>query len=306
MPVEFTCTLPDADEVVSVPGSNGDLVHIETSDGAWRATLTLGASSVRLAGPERIFNEPTASHPVRHSVWIRTLPEPFSGRLESAWLRNALHANRRHLPDIFAMAMQYLRGAPAIHDGGLQIAGAATYGPLVDGARKERSDFNDYLGITWSYPEGRVDQPEQPEFRSLDCSGYVRIIWGYRQSLAGVGRSSIPLCYRSAPDQSELPRRAVQMEASGPGLMVMENDGDQITDFSALLPGDLVFFDAETDDGPQIDHVGMYLGLDEGGRHRFISSRKTHNGPTLGDTAGKSVLDGDGHYAEAFRSARRL
>jgi hypothetical protein len=50
----------------------------------------------------------------------------------------------------------------------------------------------------------------------------------------------------------------------------------------------------------------MYLGIDSGGHHRFISSRKTANGPTLGDTGGRSILDGTGFYAVAFRSARRL
>lgn len=305
MPVEFTCTLPDPGEDIAVP-AEGDLVEVETGDGAWRATLTLGARSVRLSGPERTFDEPTAAHPVRHGIWVRTLPQPFDGHLDGAWLRNALHANRRQLPDIFAIAMQYLSGAPAIHDGGLRIAGAATYGPIVDGARQERSDFNDYLGITWSYAEGRIDAPETDEQGCLDCSGYMRIVWGYRQSLAGVGRANVPFCYAPKPDRSELPRRAFQMEASGPGVMILENSGGQVTDFTGLLPGDLVFFDAETDDGVRIDHVGMYLGLDEGEHHRFISSRKTHNGPTLGDTAGPSILDGNGHYAAHFRSARRL
>jgi hypothetical protein len=33
---------------------------------------------------------------------------------------------------------------------------------------------------------------------------------------------------------------------------------------------------------------------DEGGHHRFISSRKTHNGPILGDVGGRSILDDTG------------
>ena len=40
--------------------------------------------------------------------------------------------------------------------------------------------------------------------------------------------------------------------------------------------------------------------------HRFISSRKSANGPTLGDTNGKSLLDGTGLYAKSFRAARRF
>lgn len=33
------------------------------------------------------------------------------------------------------------------------------------------------------------------------------------------------------------------------------------------LPGDLVFFDAASDDGLPVDHVGIYVGLDAGGEH---------------------------------------
>jgi hypothetical protein len=37
-----------------------------------------------------------------------------------------------------------------------------------------------------------------------------------------------------------------------------------------------------------------------------MSSRGTINGPTLGDVAGPSVLDGDGLFATNFRAARRV
>jgi hypothetical protein len=67
-----------------------------------------------------------------------------------------------------------------------------------------------------------------------------------------------------------------------------------------------VFFDADPGDGARIDHVGIYLGVDAGGRHRFVSSRKGINGPTLGDYRGASLLDGAGLYARAFRASRRL
>ena len=58
--------------------------------------------------------------------------------------------------------------------------------------------------------------------------------------------------------------------------------------------------------GPRIDHVGMYLGQDGARHHRFISSRKGADGPTLGDYKGKSILDGTGLFAKAFRAVRRL
>ena len=63
---------------------------------------------------------------------------------------------------------------------------------------------------------------------------------------------------------------------------------------------------AGVDDGTAIDHVGIFLGRDDVGNDRFISSRKTANGPTMGDLAGRSVLNGTGYYASAFRTARRV
>lgn len=71
----------------------------------------------------------------------------------------------------------------------------------------------------------------------------------------------------------------------------------------------MVFFDLEppSEEEPEaepdgiIDHVGMYLGLDRDDfrrgiprHHRFISSRKSTNGPTFGDKGGRpSILDGE-------------
>ena len=55
--------------------------------------------------------------------------------------------------------------------------------------------------------------------------------------------------------------------------------------------------------------VGLFLGVDSAGYHRFISSRKSINGPTLGDYKGRSILEpvnGTGLYAHAFRAVRRL
>jgi hypothetical protein len=52
---------------------------------------------------------------------------------------------------------------------------------------------------------------------------------------------------------------------------------------------------------PQIDH-----GRDADRRHRFISSRKKHNGPTLGDYKGASLLDGTGFFAKPFCAVRRI
>ena len=91
-------------------------------------------------------------------------------------------------------------------------------------------------------------------------------------------------------------------------MLVIPNDGERLTAaaLKALQVGDLVFFDRDKKDGTTIDHVGMYLGEDQGGNRRFISSRKTANGPTLGDDGGKSLLNGSGDYVKSLRAARRL
>ena len=103
-----------------------------------------------------------------------------------------------------------------------------------------------------------------------------------------------------------MPRRAFEICDSAPGVLVLENTGTQVTDLSSLGIGDLLFFDADSSDGGQIDHVGMYLGRDSSGHHRFISSRKKADGPTMGDIGGKSILDGKGLYARTFRAVRRM
>ncbi len=88
--------------------------------------------------------------------------------------------------------------------------------------------------------------------------------------------------------------------------MVIPNTGTRPPNSSALLPGDLVFFDASTHDGTQFDHVGIYVGVDSAGAPRFVSSRKSADDPTMGDIRGRSTLSGTGLYATTFRSARRL
>ena len=124
----------------------------------------------------------------------------------------------------------------------------------------------------------------------------MRMVWGYRAGL--------PLGLD--PDGVAIPRQSFQILDAAPGVVTIPNTGSQVRDFSHLSPGDIVFFDADPGDGPQIDHVGMYLGRDTGGHERFISSRKTNNGPTLGDAGGASLLDGRGLYARSFRAARRF
>jgi hypothetical protein len=50
----------------------------------------------------------------------------------------------------------------------------------------------------------------------------------------------------------------------------------------------------------------MYLGRNSEDHHRFISSRKQANDPTMGDVGGKSILDGNRYDAKAFRAGSDL
>lgn len=282
-----------------------DPAGVEAFDaqGAWLATFTTGARTVRLRGETRTFSEPTAES-VTHRIWVRTLPEPFDGNVDAGWLSEALAANRDSIPDILAIAMQYLAGAPPILDGELQIAGDASYGPPEGTSRGEGSDFYDYLGICWTDPEGRDHEPREDQLGCLDCSGFVRMTWGYRDNLSA---SRVPLSF--APLPGALPRRAVQMCDHGPGVVILPNAGTRPRDLSPLRVADLVFFDADRKDGSAVDHVGMYLGRDARGQRRFVSSRKSADGPTFGDFRHPSTLDGDPEtdlYTRSLRAAQRL
>ncbi len=269
---------------------------VEDADGQWVATFTDGAYTVALAGPEREFDEPTATHGVTTDRWVRILDAPFDGEVDGEWL-DAARTDRS--PDVLEVATQYFDGAPEITDDeGALISAAAKYGPLQpDGSRPVGSDWHDFRGVDAVYGD-HTDPADPEEYGSLDCSGYVRIVYGFR--------FGIPMSLR--PERgTTLPRRSFEQAADAPGVTPIPDEGDRPTDLGALEAGDLVFFDAPSDDDGRIDHVGIYLGVDEGGERRFIHSRRSHNGPTMGgDDVGPSVLDGDGFYARGFRSSRRL
>ncbi len=97
--------------------SGPDRREVRDSKNNWLATLTDGAYTVTLAGPVRTFTEPTVADPVTHNVWARTLPALFAGIVDSAWLTYALKANKRAVPDVVAIAMQYIAGAPLLFEG---------------------------------------------------------------------------------------------------------------------------------------------------------------------------------------------
>lgn len=266
-------------------------VLVRDAAGVLLATFTVGSRTVVLAGPVRTFAESTTSAVVRTGSWVRLLPAPATRAVDAAWLATAL-ADRS--PDVLAVAAEYATGASTVRTrAGAVVSSDASYGPLVDGRRQEGADWNDYLQVRAAY-DGVGDAPEAAQAGALDCSGFVRMVFGRR-----LGH---PMSL--APDGVRLPRRAVQMHTGGPGTLVTGGSGRP--DLGVLLPGDLVLFDASTDDGTAVDHVGIYLGRDSTGRPRFVSSRKTVDGPTLGDVGGRSTLDGTGLYATAFRAVRRL
>jgi cell wall-associated NlpC family hydrolase len=268
------------------------------------AVFTDGARTVRLTGPVRTFKEPKyTSATVSTDAWVRLAPQEWkAGEENAAWFRPWLTAALADTsPDALAIATQYLVGMPEQKDDkGVRFAGDADFGPFsetdADG-RAENSDFFDYLGITYKFPDGGRSTPQPDRFGDLDCSGFLRMVYGYRlgypvrsANTAGVG----------------LPRRAFAMAQFGPGAVVIENRNTTVREHARLQAGDLLFFNLDPSDGPQADHSGIYLGIDDSGHHRFVSSRSKANGPTLGDYGGASILDGSGRLATTFRTARRL
>lgn len=128
------------------------------STGRWVATFTDGARTVAMTGPPRVFAEATTTSTVTSNTWVRLQASPFTGTVDTAWLAARLADIS---PDVFAKSMQYIQGAPPVADEkGTVIAADASYGPLQpDGTRAEGSDFNDFLGVSWTYA-GAVDAPE--------------------------------------------------------------------------------------------------------------------------------------------------
>ena len=129
--------------------ANPDRIEVRDSKRKWLATFTQGAYSVSLTGPRRTFAEPAATNAVTHSLWVRSLPAPFDGKPNTTWLAHALQANTKKIPDALAIAMQYIAKSPALFDGDFADRGRCLLRTLIDGAREEGSDFNDYLGIPW-------------------------------------------------------------------------------------------------------------------------------------------------------------
>lgn len=281
------------------------------TDGTRRvvATMTDGSRTVNVLGPTRTFSEPpnpaqTAQPSVTSQTWVRLLPHPWAPGTEAApWFRGWLDgALNDRTPDILDISMQYLTGSTESFDAqGNRYRGNARFG-LYDtdaNGRLNRSDFFDYLGRPWTFPDGRVEAPDPAFDGAVDDSGFIRLVFGYR--------SGLPLLRTSDDDDAPpgaIPRGTQAIASKGPGTTVVADQQLPVSNFGPLQPGDLVFFD--TDPDRKVDTAGIYVGVDDGGHHRFIASRAAADGPTMGDAGGAAILDGNGDYAEAFRSAKRL
>ncbi|WP_189601146.1 hypothetical protein [Streptomyces lateritius] len=256
---------------------------------------------------------------VTHGDWVRVLPEPFDGSWTPELEQRIRSWAGSTEPDVLAYAAMFLPGASDVLSGagpaaGKRVLGKAGYGnPDAQGYLKEGSDFHDYMGLAWTFPTKTV-AAEAPA-GNLDCSGYVRMVYGFHMG--------VPMAAYDDSSGTRLPRTSRQMVDHSPGVRVAQATLPPAT-FAPpaaplLQPGDLVLFNADlTDDTPDdpvtpqderflvVDHVGIYLGVDSRGARRFLSSRKTCDGPTMADLAGASTLDGTGTYAKNLHTVHRI
>src|SRR4051812_2337859 len=120
--------------------------------------------------------------------------------------------------------MMFVTGAPAVASSalaGAQVYGQAQYGPLyADGTRVEFSDWNDYSGMPWTYPNGEHRSFPHGSITisgCLDCSGFVRMVFG--RSMAP------PMSFALDYAGITLPRRSADMGPSGPGILIASSTG---------------------------------------------------------------------------------
>ncbi|MEV0446391.1 hypothetical protein [Streptomyces sp. NPDC050600] len=241
---------------------------------------------------------------IAHDTWVRVLPEPFDGSWTPA-VEQRVRAWAGDLsPDALSYAAMFLPYAPDVTDParqGARVLGKARYSDpdAVTGERTVGADFQEYLGISWTFPGLPARAPEAPFLGCLDCSGFVRMVYGFHMGL--------PLLHeKAAPDHRGLPRTSTAQAKDGPGVKIADG-GTAAPALDGLRIGDTVFFDADTD--PESGgHIGIYAGVDQHGFRRFFSSRKTPNGPTLADVGGRSVLNGTAGetYTDKLRVIRRF
>lgn len=286
-------------ELVFRPDGGGE-TSVYDANGQILAVLTAGARTVTFIGPERTFTEVGSTVvTVRTHTWVRLAPKPWTPEAAGEqWFRDFLrrYANSTDT-DVLATVMQYMSGAPVLHDeAGTPYAGDAGFGLNRDEDGVDGADFNDYLGVTWTFPGGDVRRPDPKWYRKLDCSGYLRLVFGYR--------SGVRLLW--SPEGTEgIPRTANAMATSGLGALVAagRTPSEAPSSIDRLRPGDLVFFALRSQ--THVSHSGIYVGQDEKGRMRFMSSRPGPDGPTMGDSQTRGTLE-VGTFRERLRRVIRL
>ncbi|MFE9850571.1 NlpC/P60 family protein [Streptomyces sp. NPDC005576] len=244
---------------------------------------------------------------VTHDSWVRVLTAPFDGNWTSALEQTVRRWAGSPAPDVLSHAAAFLPGAPRVTTSatpatGSQVMGEAGYGYLDPrGYRYEGADFHEYMGIGWTFPDGTSTGPSTRQAGNLDCSGYTRMVYGYHMG--------VPVAAGEDTSRTRIPRQSRHMADYTPGTRIDRTDGTNPPAAEQLQPGDLLLFNADSGDDTvtaTVDHVGIYLGPDSAGKRRFLSSRKTGNGPTMSDLGGASLLDGTGTYATALHTVHRI
>ncbi|WP_405436789.1 C40 family peptidase [Streptomyces avidinii] len=244
---------------------------------------------------------------VAHDIWVRVLPAPFDGTWTPALEQIIRGWAGSPAPDVLAHAAMFLAGAPAVTTAatpatGKQVMGEAGYGYLdPQGYRYEGADFHEYMNLGWTFPDGTYTGPSSKQVGNLDCSGYTRMVYGYHMG--------VPMAAGEDTSRTRIPRKSRHMVDYAPGTRIDRTDGTNPPAAQQLQPGDLLLFNADSGDDTvtvTVDHVGIYLGADTTGKRRFLSSRKTGNGPTMSDLGGASLLDGTGTYAKKLHTVHRI
>jgi cell wall-associated NlpC family hydrolase len=268
------------------------------------AELTHGSRTVLVTGPERTFTEPRATRAVvKSTTWVRIAERPFdpvqlADEAFATWLLGQIGGGPGD--DVLAAACQYVTGsAERVDRAGVRYAGDASFGYINEESTRDGADFYDYLGIPWTWPTGEVTRPAVKWAGALDCSGYIRLIFGYRMGM---------LLHRTNRRVDDgLPRTAYAIATRAPSTLICEADEpDQAPrDLSRVAPGDVAFFALHDETPATMTHCGIVLGPDTDGGMRFVSSRESINGPTFGDVAGAGVIDSQ-FFGDRLRRVIRL
>ncbi|WP_433474188.1 hypothetical protein ACQPZP_36325 [Spirillospora sp. CA-142024] len=168
------------------------------------ATLTEGARTVVFRPRERTFSDPQAAAPVRTDAWVRFAAAPWRfGQQDTPAFRTWFAREVTDTsPDLFVDAMRYVTG----HG---EDAGFGRYAE-DDVHRVRGADWNDYLGVAW----GGL-QPDPRLHRDLDCSGYVRLVYGHDMG--------VKLYPDTGSHADGLGRFSRSMAAGAPGVVIADS-----------------------------------------------------------------------------------